>query len=491
MTDLPRNRLRRRLVVAGGAGIAAAVGLGAFSRAAQAQRTSVDLPVVNGHRNLVAYPEKRPLIVITSRPPQLETPIDVFNEGLITPNDAFFVRYHNAGIPTSIDGDKHVIKIGGNAAGKPFQLTVAELRSQFKPVELVAVNQCSGNSRALFNPRVTGGQLTNGAMGNARWVGVPLKDVLARAEIMNSAKQVTFDGLDMALMGGGDFVKALDVGQAMNGEVMLAYQMNGADLPMLNGYPVRLVVPGYYGTYWVKHLSEIQVVEQEFDGFWMKPAYRIPDNPCACVEPGTAPAATRPIGRVNVRAFITSIGGGARVRRPAARCRARHRVRRRPGHSRGRLQRRRRPELARGRARPGAEPLLVSRVHLRLHAASRRLRLASARLQSIGREPADGGLVATVGLHAQRRRVGQGPGELEDANMKHTTLSSPACWSSWPRRSAPRTSSCRPTPCSSRPAPCRATPRRRPAARCATPPSTCATSRRARRARTGTRWCIA
>ncbi len=312
MTNAPNNRLRRRLVVAGAAGIAAA-GLGAFSRAARAQRTGVDLPVANGHRNLVAFPEKRPLIVLTTRPPQLETPFEVFNDGLITPNDAFFVRYHNAGLPTSIDGDRHVIRIGGNAAGKPFVLTMADLRTQYKPVELVAVNQCSGNSRALFEPRVTGGQLTNGAMGNARWVGVPLKDILARAEVKDSAKQVTFDGLDLALMGGGDFVKALDIGQAMNGEVMIAYQMNGADLPMLNGYPVRLVVPGFYGTYWVKHLSDIQVVDQPFEGFWMKPAYRIPDNACACIEPGTAPAATRPIGRFNVRSFITSVADGAHV----------------------------------------------------------------------------------------------------------------------------------------------------------------------------------
>jgi len=287
------NRLRRRLI-AGGAGALAVAGLGAGSRAALAQGASVELPFVNGRRELVAYPEKRPLIVLTTRPPQLETPFEVFNDGLLTPNDAFFVRYHNAGIPTSIDGDRHVIKVGGNAAGKPFELTVAELRSQFKPVELVAVNQCSGNSRGFFAPRVTGGQLANGAMGNARWVGVPLKDVLARAEPKASARQVTFDGLDTAIFGGGDFVKSLDVNHALDGEVMLAYRMNDAELPMLNGYPVRLVVPGYYGTYWVKHLSDIQVVDQVYEGFWMKPAYRVPDNDCACIEPGTAPAATSP-----------------------------------------------------------------------------------------------------------------------------------------------------------------------------------------------------
>ncbi|HTH79778.1 MAG TPA: molybdopterin-dependent oxidoreductase [Ramlibacter sp.] len=294
----------RRRIVAGGA-------LSLALPRAFAQAT-VDLPIVNGHRHLVAFPEKRPLIVLTTRPPQLETPFEVFNDGLITPNDAFFVRYHNNGIPTRIDGDTHTIKIGGPACGKPFELTVADLRTQFKPVEVVAVNQCSGNSRGLFTPRVQGGQLTNGAMGNARWVGVPLKDVLARAELKNTAKQVTFNGLDNGVFGGGDFVKALDMNVALNGEVMIAYEMNGQDLPFLNGFPVKLVVPGYYGTYWVKHLSEIEVIDTVFDGFWMNPAYRIPDNDCACIEPGAA-SATRPIGRFDVRSFITSHGNGAQV----------------------------------------------------------------------------------------------------------------------------------------------------------------------------------
>ncbi|MDR3452261.1 MAG: molybdopterin-dependent oxidoreductase [Rhodoferax sp.] len=305
--------LTRRSLMQGTLGtLASGAGLSVLAPGAFAQgATTVELPFLNGARKLVAFPEKRPLIVLTSRPPQLETPWSVFNEGLITPNDAFFVRYHNAAIPTSIDGDAHVIKVGGAGAGKPFELTVAQLREQFKPVELIAVNQCSGNSRGYFSPRVTGGQLSNGAMGNARWLGVPLKDLLARAEPKSSARQVVFDGLDQAVYGGGDFQKALDVEHAMDGEVMVAYQMNGADLPMLNGFPVRLVVPGYYGTYWVKHLSDIQLVEQPFEGFWMKTGYRVPDNDCACVEPGTAPARTRPIGRFTVRSFITSVVDGA------------------------------------------------------------------------------------------------------------------------------------------------------------------------------------
>jgi sulfite dehydrogenase len=302
----------RRRLIAGGIG-AAAAGIGPLAGRALAQSGTVELPIANGARKLVAYPEKRPLIVLTSRPPQLETPFSVFNDGVITPNDAFFVRYHNAAIPTSIDADTHVIKIGGSAAGKPYTLTLAALKSQFKPVEIVAVNQCSGNSRGLFEPRVTGGQLTNGAMGNARWVGVPLQDVLAKAEIKTTAKQVTFDGLDNGVFGGGDFVKALDMSQAMDPDVLVAWQMNGADLPMLNGYPVRLIVPGYYGTYWVKHLSQIDVVDTAFDGFWMRPGYRVPDNDCVCVMPGTAPATTRPIGRFTVRSFVTSLSDGQRI----------------------------------------------------------------------------------------------------------------------------------------------------------------------------------
>jgi DMSO/TMAO reductase YedYZ molybdopterin-dependent catalytic subunit len=298
--------IRRHLLAGGALSLASAALPRAFAQ-------TVELPIANGRRQLVAFPEKRPLIVLTTRPPQLETPFEVFNDGILTPNDAFFVRYHNNGIPTRIDGDSHVIKIGGPACGKPLQLTVAELRTQFKPVEIVAVNQCSGNSRGLFAPRVTGGQLTNGAMGNARWLGVPLKDVLARAEPKNTARQVTFNGLDDGVFGGGDFVKALDMRHAMDGEVMIAYQMNGQDLPFLNGFPVRLIVPGYYGTYWVKHLSDIELIETVYDGFWMNPAYRIPDNDCACIEPGTTPAATRPIGRFNVRSFITSHANGARV----------------------------------------------------------------------------------------------------------------------------------------------------------------------------------
>jgi hypothetical protein len=152
-------------------------------------------------------------------------------------------------------------------------------------------------------------------MGNARWRGVPLKAVLDKAGVQSGARQVTFKGMDGPVTDKTpDFVKALDIDHARNGEVMLAYSMNGADLPVLNGFPLRLVVPGYYGTYWVKHLNEITVIDNVFDGFWMKTAYRIPDNDCNCVEPGTAPKATIPINRFKVRSFLTSVTDGAKLR---------------------------------------------------------------------------------------------------------------------------------------------------------------------------------
>jgi sulfite dehydrogenase len=305
--------MNRRTVLQAGAALLAGGGAIGGSPLASFAAETVTLPFDKGERPIVKYPQKRPMIGLTSRPPQLETPFAVFNESAITPNDAFFVRYHLAGVPLDIDPDKFSVEIKGKV-DKPSKLSLADIR-KMPTVELVAVNQCSGNSRGLFTPRVAGGQLGNGAMGNARWKGVPLKAVLDKAGVQAGAKQVVFGGMDGPVSDKTpDFAKALDIDHARDGEVMLAYSMNGQDLPFLNGFPLRLVVPGYYGTYWVKHLNEINVVDNVFDGFWMKTAYRIPDDDCHCVEPGTAPKATIPINRFNVRSFITNIADGAKVK---------------------------------------------------------------------------------------------------------------------------------------------------------------------------------
>jgi sulfite dehydrogenase (cytochrome) subunit A len=274
---------------------------------------TVTLPFGNGERPLVKYPQKRPMIGQTSRPPQLETPFAVFNDGPITPNNAFFVRYHLAGLPYDLDPDKFTLEVKGKV-DKPLKLSLKDIR-KMKATEIVAVNQCSGNSRGFSEPRVAGGQLGNGAMGNARWLGVPLKTVLAMAGVQSGAKQVVFGGMDgPASDRTPDFAKALDFDHANDGEVMLAYGMNNAPLPFLNGFPLRLIVPGYYGTYWVKHVNEITVVDTVFDGFWMKSAYRIPDTPDNSIQPGTAPKATIPINRFTIRSFITSVADGAKLK---------------------------------------------------------------------------------------------------------------------------------------------------------------------------------
>ncbi|WP_046862902.1 molybdopterin-dependent oxidoreductase [Microvirga massiliensis] len=303
---------RREILRYAGLGTLVLVGASLKSMRAVAD-DAVMLPFENGERPLVRYPGKRPLLQMTSRPPQLETPFSVFDEGVITPNDAFFVRYHLADIPLSIDPETFRLEVRGYV-DNPISLSLAELKTM-TPVEIVAVNQCSGNSRGFFEPRVAGGQLANGAMGNARWMGVPLKSVLDKAGVKAGAVQVAFDGLDgPVLPETPDYAKALAIDHARDGEVMLAYAMNGQDLPWLNGYPLRLVVPGFYGTYWVKHLNAITVLDKPYEGFWMKTAYRIPSNACACTEPGQPPTGTVPINRLSIRSFLTNLTDGAKVR---------------------------------------------------------------------------------------------------------------------------------------------------------------------------------
>ena len=258
---------------------------------------------------MVRYPGKTDLILLTSRPPQLETPIKYF-ESAITPNEAFYVRYHIPP-PTEVDLSTWRLKIAGHL-DKPLELSLDDLQGKFPRASIVAVNQCSGNGRGYFSPRVFGGQWANGAMGNAEWTGVRLRDILSAAGVRQGAAEVSFNGLDQPVMPTvPDFVKSLTISRIMEDpDVLVAYQMNGQPLPMLNGFPARLIVPGWYATYWVKNLSEITVLDKPFDGFWMRKAYLIPQTPCECVQPGTAPAHAVPINRMDVRSLMISPNNG-------------------------------------------------------------------------------------------------------------------------------------------------------------------------------------
>ena len=291
--DLDRRTLMRLAAASGASVLLASCGDGGATREGGLR------PL----RKTVRFEEKTDLILLTDRPPQLETPLRFFREDF-TPNDAFYVRSHLAGIPVSVDTRSFRLNVGGHVE-RPLAISLHELRTAFTPVSIVAVNQCSGNGRSLFEPRVPGGQWANGAVGNARWTGVRLKDLLARAGIKAGAAQVSFQGLDRPVLPGTPaFIKALDVDQALGDDILVAYAMNGAPLPMLNGFPMRLVVPGWYATYWVKALSEIQVLPKRFSGFWMDKAYRIPKAADAQESPDHLATETVPINRLSVRSLF-------------------------------------------------------------------------------------------------------------------------------------------------------------------------------------------
>ena len=276
---------------------------------------SVILPLPNGpgERPLTsAFPQKGRMILQRARPPLLETPFPVFDKGVLTPVEQFYVRWHWANIPTEIDADQFRLSVRGQVETL-LSLSLKDL-TKFPAHEIVAVNQCAGNSRGFFQPRVAGGEWGNGAMGNARWTGVRLKDVLDRAGVKAGAIQVRFDGLDKPVVPDGpDFKKSLDIDHARDGEVMIAYAMNGRLLPLLNGYPLRLVVPGWYATYWIKMLNDIEVLDQPDQNFWMKTAYTIPDTPNANIIPGQTGVKMVPISKMNPRSFITNIARGSTI----------------------------------------------------------------------------------------------------------------------------------------------------------------------------------
>jgi DMSO/TMAO reductase YedYZ molybdopterin-dependent catalytic subunit len=256
-----------------------------------------------------AFPQKGALILQRTRPPLLETPLEVFDQSVFTPNDRFFVRWHWAVIPAEVKVDTFRLAVHGHV-NRNLSLSLNDILALPK-VELVAINQCSGNSRGYFQPRVSGGQWSNGAMGNARWTGVRLKDALDRAGVKAGAVQVRFNGLDEPVLPDAPkFMKSLAIDHARDGEVMLAYAMNGEQLPLLNGFPVRLIVPGWYSTYWVKMLNDIEVLDQPDTNYWTKTAYTIPDTPHANIKPEETGVRMVPINRMVPRSFVTNIKAG-------------------------------------------------------------------------------------------------------------------------------------------------------------------------------------
>jgi DMSO/TMAO reductase YedYZ molybdopterin-dependent catalytic subunit len=239
------------------------------------------------------------MIVHSPRPEDLEMPLDGF-QNWITPIDRFFVRCHTY-TPT-VKLSEWSLKIDG-VVEKPMTLAMDDLKA-LPRVELVGVLECAGNGRAFYEPHVPGSQWASGGVGNGRWAGARLADVLQKAGIKTSAKHILCDGADVPLGKMPDFQRTITADKALDPDTLLAYEMNGQALPVEHGFPLRLIAPGWAGDSWVKWLQHIEVLDREFEGFWMKSAYRHPPQP---VAPGTAvdPAQMVPVTDLNVKSMIT------------------------------------------------------------------------------------------------------------------------------------------------------------------------------------------
>jgi len=218
-------------------------------------------PIDNQKVSDIAFPEKQPLITYSDRPPLLETPRSVFTSAL-TPNDLFFVRWHMPMIPTKINPNYFSLHING-LVEKAIKVSLNELKKDYEQVEITAVLQCGGNNRTAFKPTAGGIQWGVGAMGCAKWKGVRLKDVLAKAGLKKDAVYIGFNGEDKAVYSKtADFVRELEL-KHLDENIILAYEMNGEDLPYLNGYPLRLIIPGFYSDSWIKMISSITVTNKK------------------------------------------------------------------------------------------------------------------------------------------------------------------------------------------------------------------------------------
>ncbi len=320
---------RRTLLGSAGAGVALAgssLGLPKLFEAKGAQQIVLQfdvskVPVSPGvpagagaSARMETLPGKKPLIKLAYRAPNYEAPLEYFRTP-ITPNDEFFVRYHLSNIP-QVDAKTYKVAVGGDGANGQATLTLDDLKAM-PAVEVVAVNQCSGNRRGLSDPHVAGVEWGFGAMGCARWKGARLKDVLDKVGLKKEAIEIAFNGADGPVLDATpDFIKSLPVWKSTDESTLIAYEMNGAPLPHFNGFPARLIVPGWTGTYWMKHLISVTALTQPQGGFWMKPAYRIPVGkfPVVARFVSQEDATSTPITEMVVNSLITSHADGAKVK---------------------------------------------------------------------------------------------------------------------------------------------------------------------------------
>ena len=249
------------------------------------------------------------LITKVSRPFDAETPVEAFSSW-ITPNDRFFVRSHFGPPPSDrIDPAHWRLSIKGLVDG-PLSLSLPDL-ARLEEASVTAVVQCSGNGRAFHRPRAGGVQWRKGAVGNARWTGVRLRDVLAKAGVQAKAKHLHLLGADRPVLPSTPlFLRSIPIEKALHPDTILAVKMNGEPLPLLHGAPLRLIAPGWMADACVKWLTDLMLSETEAPGYYMQTAYRYPIRP---IQPGEQVESKdlRPVETMIVKSLITSpLDGG-------------------------------------------------------------------------------------------------------------------------------------------------------------------------------------
>ncbi|TAJ07969.1 MAG: sulfite oxidase-like oxidoreductase [Nitrospirae bacterium] len=289
---------RRRLLAGAAGGLALALTGGRlWSPAEEAAAETGDQPAA------------QPLITHVARPLDAETPSQVFTQYL-TPNDQFFIRSHfGPPAPALVAPASWRLSVAG-LVERPLSLSLDDL-SKFEEVSMTAVVQCSGNGRAFHRPKAPGVQWETGAVGNARWTGIRLRDVLQRAGLKARAQHLQLQGADRPVVASVPlFVRSIPLKKALHPDTILATRMNGAPLPLLHGAPLRLITPGWMADSCVKWLTDLTLQAEEARGYYMETAYRYPSRP---VKPGEvlAPEDLKPVEAMVVKSLIAFPKQGA------------------------------------------------------------------------------------------------------------------------------------------------------------------------------------
>jgi DMSO/TMAO reductase YedYZ molybdopterin-dependent catalytic subunit len=255
-----------------------------------------------------ARPGEDVLAIAGARIPPLnrETSIPALIGGVVTPNARFYVRNHFQ--TPRLDPASWQLEVSG-LVERPLRLSLRELHNM--PSEtLVATLECAGNGRSTFDPPAEGEQWQLGAVSTAEWTGVPLGEVLDRACLRPQAREIVFRGADQGHVAEAAdpirFQRSLPVTDAGHAGALLAYAMNGEPLPLQHGYPMRLIVPGWYAVASVKWLTEIKVIGAPFTGFFQTERYVYETG-----RDGTV--AREPVRLQHVRSVITQPSAGQEV----------------------------------------------------------------------------------------------------------------------------------------------------------------------------------